>query len=123
MRRYLRRPLTAVELAKAFEPGRPRVGNSPLCDFCGERSPMFVYASSVMSTGQPIRCWRWCACSLCDSDLQTGNWSVLLKRTFEVTKHALGRVFELDFSEQMYIFDSIGRMYVEFMKYAIEEPE
>lgn len=57
-----------------------RVSDSPVCDFCGEPEPMFIYASWAMSTGEPVACWRWCACSDCSIAVDSLNWDTLLSR-------------------------------------------
>lgn len=119
MNNYLKRALTAEELTKA-KPGKlPGIGSSPICDFCGERTPIYVYASKVMSTGPKIRCWRWTACAVCDQDIQDHNWGAMLKRTYETTSRALGLVFQIDLIEQMKLFEAVSDVYVEFLTNAI----
>lgn len=57
-----------------------RLSDTPVCDFCGDSLPMFVYAATRMSTGEPTACWRWCACTACSDAIDMADWVGLKSR-------------------------------------------
>lgn len=51
-----------------------KISPEPVCDFCGSNHPRVVYAASRMSTGEIRNCWRWTACGVCESLIDSGQW-------------------------------------------------
>jgi hypothetical protein len=52
----------------------------PVCDFCGDDDPYFIYASSRTSNDEKIRNWRWCACTACSYLVDNNRHEELQKR-------------------------------------------
>lgn len=59
---------------------RVKISSEPVCDFCGDSSPVYVYAATRMSTGFRVNCWRWCACVTCSKLVDANDWSGLSER-------------------------------------------
>lgn len=57
-----------------------KLSPDPVCDFCGDLTPTFVYASYRMSTGQMYDCWRWCACEVCSGAIDREDFKVVEER-------------------------------------------
>lgn len=51
-----------------------KLSAEPVCDFCGDPQPTFVYASYKMSTGETAQCWRWCACEACSQAIDSDDF-------------------------------------------------
>lgn len=54
-----------------------KLSPEPVCDFCGDPKPLFVYAAWKMSTGEMRDCWRWCACGDCSHAVDMESWEVI----------------------------------------------
>ena len=52
----------------------------PVCDWCTDGVPIWVYASRRMASGEYRECWRWMACLRCSRAVENGNWDVLHRR-------------------------------------------
>jgi hypothetical protein len=82
----LRINLSVKEDALTADPGLPdyvqRVRHSPepVCDWCADAAPVYVYAASRTSAGEAARCWRWLACERCNRMIENGNWDALERR-------------------------------------------
>lgn len=61
----------------------------PICDFCGDSDPQWLYASSRMSTGEMIRCWRWAVCPECAQFVDREQWPELHERLVYVMEKEL----------------------------------
>lgn len=57
-----------------------KLSAEPVCDFCGDEHPVFVYASTRMSTGETQQCWRWCACEICSTAIDVEDWNTVESR-------------------------------------------
>lgn len=66
-----------------------QVGFAPICDFCADPDPVSVYASTTMSTGERIGCWRWCACEICSRYIDNAFWHLLSSRVQEKLRKML----------------------------------
>ena len=77
---YLKKPITAVDLDSmriALSVLSRKLRPEPSCDFCGSSSPVVVYASVQLSTGEFVANWRWCACRDCERDVDADNWKAV----------------------------------------------
>lgn len=87
MKHYVKKHLTPEVIdsmrisLSAYE---KKMSPEPVCDFCGDDTPVTVYAAMRMSTGEYRHAWRWCACSTCemllDSDDTTGVINRIINR-------------------------------------------
>lgn len=50
----------------------------PICDFCAEHAPEFIYAAIQSSAGVPGFIWRWVACPDCHKLIQAGAFGVMI---------------------------------------------
>ncbi len=57
-----------------------KTNNRPICDFCGNSLPLWLYAAKRMSTGVEQACWRWAACIDCAEDIENKDWGKLKQR-------------------------------------------
>lgn len=57
-----------------------KLSAEPVCDFCGDPHPIFVYGSHRMATGETQQCWRWCACQICSDAIDKEDWDTLQAR-------------------------------------------
>lgn len=80
---YIKRELTP----EAFDEMRinlsvriKKFSPEPVCDFCGDPNPRYVYASRVMSTGEEMMNWRWCACEACSLAVDSDDWQTIHKK-------------------------------------------
>lgn len=103
---YLRKPVDQIDEqaaranlsgkqdARTAPEGTPatemRIAPTPQCDWCADGVPLYVYASSRMSTGEFRQCWRWMACLKCNRDIENGNWAALERRARARFKLFLG---------------------------------
>lgn len=74
---YKKRPLTEeikMDLLSLVLENPMRLADEVLCDFCGGRCPIYIYAAHRMSTGWEINCWRWCACKRCSKLVDANDW-------------------------------------------------
>jgi len=55
----------------------PRLADHPVCDFCGNDDPEWIYAASRSSIGKTEQVWRWMACATCDNFIGQGRWTEL----------------------------------------------
>lgn len=74
---YLKKPLDtagrdAMRINLSVQP--KKISPEPVCDFCGSKNPLVVYASSRMSTGEIQNCWRWTACGVCETLIDSEQW-------------------------------------------------
>lgn len=97
---------------------RPRLSDEPVCDFCGSDAPMFVYASTRMSTGEQRACWRWLACSKCADAIEHARWFTLRDRVIDRLKTML----PADMPTQALI-RTVERTLLEFHVTAVNIPE
>lgn len=80
---HLKKKLTnaaKAELTETLKVTWPKLSDIPVCDFCGDSAPIFVYAARRMSTGELRACWRWCACEPCSKAIDFGKWNLLNAR-------------------------------------------
>lgn len=64
----------------------------PVCDFCSDSHPVFIYAAKQMSTGMEIPCWRWCACWDCAEGIEKDEWEDIRMRLLIKIRHELPEV-------------------------------
>jgi len=51
-----------------------KLSAEPTCDFCGDPTPKFLYASIYFQAGERIPNWRWMVCESCSGHLDRNNW-------------------------------------------------
>jgi hypothetical protein len=56
-----------------------KLSPDPVCDFCSDTNPVWVYAASRMASGEARPCWRWMACAGCSRSIDNGNWDKLVR--------------------------------------------
>ncbi len=65
-----------------------KLSAEPVCDFCGDDSPVCVYHASRTSTGREAVgaevIYRWCACQACEQAVDTDDWYYLENRLVKV---------------------------------------
>jgi hypothetical protein len=65
-------------LRKQYDPRVDKLTpQPPICDFCGEHAPEFLYAAGRLTSGEPLPCWRWAACGGCAAKIEAENWQAL----------------------------------------------
>ena len=69
-----------ANLAKLDASQRFNGKSNPQCDFCGGDNPRFQYAANRLTTGQPVRCWRWLACPECHALITANDFDALAER-------------------------------------------
>jgi hypothetical protein len=92
--RYLKKPYTEDDeerLTRNLQSQPLRLADVPVCDFCGGPSPVTIYGSIRMSTGESRRCWRWCACAECEKLVDTNDWDKLRVKVVDRLKTMLPR--------------------------------
>jgi hypothetical protein len=80
---YLKKPLDSAALDTLrinLSVRSDKIASDPVCDFCGNHTPVVVYASSRMSTGAIRQCWRWTACGMCEALVDTDKWTAMHRR-------------------------------------------
>lgn len=70
---YLKKAITAADLGALTQ-------QPPVCDFCGEHAPAWLYAADRMSTGARVQCWRWAACPECSELVDADAWFRMVER-------------------------------------------
>jgi hypothetical protein len=84
--KYMKKEITELDreqMRQSLVLASPRLGPEPHCDFCGSERPVFLYAAVKLSTGEWMRNWRWCACSICSAAIDRHDWDVVHARIFE----------------------------------------
>lgn len=85
--RYLKKKVTSEDLDTmrawlVVHALKRRMSPEPICDFCGMRPPEWLYGSTRLSDNDSqllnispeVQCWRWTACSVCSSLIDTERW-------------------------------------------------
>lgn len=85
--RYLKKQITEEDMDTmrawlVVHALKKKVPSEPVCDFCGSRSPKWLYGSTRMSDNDSqllnispdIQCWRWTACDICSQFIDTERW-------------------------------------------------
>lgn len=83
MKRYLKVVLseqTKDNLRISLSVFAHKLSADPVCDFCGDESPVYVYRAKRMSDGSEVECWRWCACARCSYDIDYNHFRDLRHR-------------------------------------------
>lgn len=57
-----------------------KLSAEPVCDFCGDPTPIYAYASYRMSTGETTQCWRWTACQICSDAIDREDFRIIEAR-------------------------------------------
>lgn len=94
---------------------KKKMSSEPICDFCGLRSPEWLYGSTRLSDNDSqllnispdVQCWRWTACAICSPLIDNERWSIvedhlvlwLQTRFSEASKETLQRVAGLVLEE------------------------
>src|SRR4051812_44625601 len=107
MSKYLRKQLDAESLSEMQT-------QPPICDFCGQHAPEYVYASRRMSTGRAKMCWRWCACPECAALVEEGNFAPLILSIANKLRTNLGGVVPI-----RVVRECVDQALGEFREYAI----
>jgi hypothetical protein len=66
-----------------------KISHDPVCDFCGNPKPIWVYAADRMSTGAIQRAWRWTACAFCSRFIDKDDWTAVRGRVANRTLRLL----------------------------------
>lgn len=62
---------------------KKKMSPEPVCDFCGLRSPEWLYGSTRLSDNDSqllnispdVQCWRWTACAVCSPLIDSERWN------------------------------------------------
>lgn len=57
-----------------------KLSPEPVCDFCGQEEPIWVYGSSRTSAGEIRDCWRWAACYSCSYLIDSDDWEPIRQK-------------------------------------------
>jgi hypothetical protein len=109
---YKRKELDVVTLQTC----RASLDHPPICDFCGDPHPMFIYAASRMSSGLFTDCWRWCACWTCSHAIENREWDLI-----EATMVIKLRKTMSSMIPATYIMRAVHKALEEFHTYAIRQ--
>jgi len=115
---YRKKTLDAVDLDNArvhLSVQERKLSPEPVCDFCGD-PPRVVYASSRMSTGVFMECWRWMACGRCERLVDANDWGSVQRRVVGRFK----KFFPMDVSDTT-ITLAVRAALDEFHEYAVKE--
>jgi hypothetical protein len=80
---YVKRVITSEDLDRIrieLSNQRRKLSPEPVCDFCGDPTPLFTYAASRMASGEQQMCWRWAACKTCSQAIDRDEWPEVIKR-------------------------------------------
>lgn len=94
--RYLKTVLTPEMkdvLRINLSANRSKLSHDPVCDFCGNPDPIYVYRATRFTTGEECENWRWCACPVCSMLVDSNEWDDLKERIkFQLRSMMFGRV-------------------------------
>lgn len=94
-----------------------KLSAEPVCDFCGDPVPVFVYASTKMATGEIEQCWRWCACQVCSDAVDIDDWPVVEARLL----HRLTGMLPTIVKGSPLILSAVRMALEEFHRFSIHE--
>lgn len=116
---YRRKLLTTADIEAMTDTRKHRriKGGTLVCDFCGTRHPVWVYAAKRMTTGEEIECWRWAACTECAAYVTAKDWTRLKDRVVSLMKNS-----PLMFSVPEYVIrTAVDKAFQSFFSDAIED--
>ena len=91
-----------------------KLSPDPVCDFCGNDTPVVVYAAIRMSTGEYKHAWRWCACAMCEMLLDDNDSAGVIRRIVDRMVFLTGGRFSREL-----VIQAANAAFKTFTRYAV----